>query len=62
MMSGLCPRSLVEEYDVFDFLYVPDGVFPVVFEGGWVVVEVSVRYLSRLKQVAEGLSVFYVVT
>jgi hypothetical protein len=38
----------MEEYDVFDFLYVFDGVFPVLLEGGWV--EVSfvevVHYLS----------------
>jgi len=51
----------MEEYDVFDFLYMSDGVFSVVFEGGWVevsFVEVSVHYLSRLEHVAEGLSVF----
>jgi hypothetical protein len=39
----------MEEYDVFDFLYMSNGVFPVVLEGGWVevsLVEVSVHYLS----------------
>ena len=64
MCRGPRSRSLMEEYHVFDFLYVPDGVFPVLLEGGWVevfFVEVSVHYLSRLKHVAEGLSVFYVV-
>jgi len=54
----------MEEYGVFDFLYMSDGVFPVVLGGGWVevsFVEVFVHYLSRLEHVAEGLSVFYVV-
>ncbi len=30
----------------------PDGVFPEVLEGGWVVVEVSVHYLACLSRKA----------